>query len=91
MSDSDNNSNDIAVPAQEMGDFFFMDADEEQEKYGATTKVPSTLLTGNVVKEANSQKVSSLPPLNLECLFRPTNSSKLWISKSEFSTSSQSM
>jgi len=57
MSES-HNSNDIDVPAQEMNDFFFMDQDEEQEKYGATTNIPDAL-SGNVVKDASQNKVSS--------------------------------
>jgi hypothetical protein len=46
------NDNDIKVQAEDMNNFFFMDQDEEQEKYGATTKVPDSL-TGNVLKEAS--------------------------------------
>jgi hypothetical protein len=44
MSDSEN-SNDIKVAAEDMKEFFFMDSDEEQEKYGATTKVPAAITT----------------------------------------------
>jgi hypothetical protein len=44
------NSGDIKVPAAQMNDFFFMNADEEEEKYGANTKVPAAL-TGNIMKE----------------------------------------
>ena len=55
MSDSEEskNSNDIQVPAAQMNDFFFMDADEEQEKYGASTKIPDAMMTGGIMKEAN--------------------------------------
>jgi hypothetical protein len=55
---SSQNSGDIEVPADQMNEFFFMDADEEQERYGATTKIPSAL-SGNIMKEGN-QKVG--PP-----------------------------
>ena len=60
MSDQESSSNDgdIKVQAEDMNNFFFMDQDEEQEKYGATTKVPDTLMTGNILKEASQQKVS---------------------------------
>lgn len=60
MSSEDNiseNSHDIAVPAEQMQDFFFMDTDEEQEKYGASTKIPDAL-SGGIVKEAKNEKVS---------------------------------
>ena len=53
---SSRNSGDIEVPAEQMNEFFFMDNDEEQEKYGASTKIP-TALSGNLMKEGN-QKVS---------------------------------
>jgi len=50
---SSQNSGDIEVPADQMNEFFFMDADEEQERYGATTKIP-TALSGNIMKEGNN-------------------------------------
>ena len=59
--ESDNesaNSNDIKVDAGDVNDFFFMDTDEEQEKYGASTKVPQALLSSNVAKEVQTEKVS---------------------------------
>ena len=52
------NSGDIQVPADQMKEFFFMDTDEEEEKYGASTKGPASLMTGNVAKEAKDLKVS---------------------------------
>ena len=60
MSDDDissKNSNDIEVPAEQMNDFFFMDADEEEEKYGASSKIPEAL-SGGIMKEAKEHKVS---------------------------------
>ena len=59
--ESDNESatsNDIKVDAGDVNDFFFMDTDEEQEKYGASTKVPQALLSSNVAKEVQTEKVS---------------------------------
>lgn len=65
MSDSgsDNNSNDIVVPADQMAEFFFMDQDEEIEKYGESTKVPAGL-SGSIMKEEKVEKVSSFHFLN---------------------------
>lgn len=48
------NGGDIEVPMESMNDFFFMDADEEDEKYGANTKVPAAL-SGNALKTDNSK------------------------------------
>ena len=47
---------DIDVPRDKMGSFFFMDSDEEQRVYGATTK-SSMALTNTVIKNAAKQKV----------------------------------
>ena len=69
------NSNDIVIPADQVGDFFFMDQDEEMEKYGESTKVP-VALSGNIFKEEKVEKVSLI--LNVFKLivfllrFRPT-------------------
>ena len=56
-SSSEDSGGDINVPADQLNDFFFMDQDEEQEKYGASTKIPDAL-SGNVLKDASQQKVS---------------------------------
>jgi hypothetical protein len=40
-----------------MNEFFFMDQDEEQDKYGASTSIPDAL-SGNIMKDAKTQKVS---------------------------------
>ena len=59
MSDSgSDNSNDIVIPADEAANFFFMDKDEEMEKYGESTSVP-VALSGNIMKEEKVEKVSS--------------------------------
>ena len=57
MSSDNSDHGDIEVPADQMNQFFFMDTDEEQEAYGATTKAPKGL-TGNIAKEEGQQKVS---------------------------------
>lgn len=47
---------DIDIPHDKMQSFFFMDSDEEQRNYGATTK-SSMALTNTVLKNASKQKV----------------------------------
>lgn len=56
-SSSDSEGGDINVPMDQINEFFFMDKDEEMEKYGASTKIPDAL-SGNVIKDASQQKVS---------------------------------
>ena len=35
---------DVEIPADKMNEFFFMDSDEEQQKYGAQAKVPMSMM-----------------------------------------------
>ena len=60
MSDSEENPNDILIDSQKMNEFFFMDSDQEEQKYGASTKA-SMALSGSFVKESQQQKVSFDP------------------------------
>ena len=55
---SSNEDNDISIPADQMNDFFFMNEDEEKEKYGQTTKVPESLISGNIQKQVKVNQVS---------------------------------
>ena len=41
-----------------MNEFFFMNEDEEKEKYGQTTKVPDSLISGQIQKQVKVNKVS---------------------------------
>ena len=70
MSSDSENSGDIRVPAEKMNEFFFMDNDEEQQNYGATTNIPDAL-NKNVLKDASQAKVSTCrPTASLSCLIK---------------------
>lgn len=76
---SSDDDKDINIPAEQMNEFFFMNEDEEKEKYGQTTKVPDSLISGQIQKQVKVNKVSAISAilnltLILSCfLFRPTN------------------
>ena len=57
---SSNEENDISIPAEQMNEFFFMNEEEENEKYGQTTKVPESLISGNVQKQLKVNQVSKV-------------------------------
>ena len=42
--------NDIVIQANQMNDFFFMDSDQEEQKYGVSTN-SSKALSGNILKD----------------------------------------
>lgn len=48
---------DIDIPADQMNEFFFMNSDEEQMKYGASTKA-SMAMAGSILKDTKQEQVS---------------------------------
>ena len=52
--------NDIQIDGANINEFFFMDSDEEQEKYGASTKVGQLAQKSDIVKEAKQNEANKL-------------------------------
>lgn len=53
------------IPTDKIQDFFFMDNDEEEKEYGASTKVPNFSMHGDIVKQKSKDKVCTYTPLNI--------------------------
>lgn len=72
------------IPTDKIGDFFFMDNDEEEKEYGVSSKVPNFNLSGDILKtKTKENKVSILATLvqMLTFLYRETNTSRSRTSK----------
>ena len=54
---------DILIPQDKLQDFFFLDEDEEQDKYGHNSKQVAIALSGSILKEKAKDEVSTIPLL----------------------------